>query len=356
MKIQRNSSTGWLQKPLSIAGAPILSIKATITHRGAVLLGKNIACDAFDETKQLRVVTHAHADHTMGLHQSLRKCEKVFMTKATKDLIDVMRGPLFLMGGFVETLDYGKTIQYEEERVTFFKADHILGAAQVLVEDVEGKRIVYTGDFRIDGTQILDADVLVIEATYGSPSCKRSFGIDLKNLLVSLVEKGLKHGTVYVFGFHGKLQEVMQILHEADVKAPFIVPEKVFHVSKVYESYGTRLGRLTLSVEREAKELLERNLPCVAFYHMNSKSVVGSSGFRICVSGWEFDSPCREIADNEYVVALSDHSDFDGLIEYVRCSKPEFVIADNFRVGYAEKLAMEIRKRLGISAVALPKR
>jgi putative mRNA 3-end processing factor len=334
----------------------ILSIKATITTKGAILLGKHVACDAFDESKPLRVVTHAHADHMVGLEKSLRTCEKVLMTKPTKDLIDVLRGPLFLMGGFVETLDYGKTLQYGEERVTLFHADHILGAAQVLVEDSEGTRIVYTGDLRIDETPILDADLLVIEATYGSPTCKRSFEKDVKELLVSLVKKGLNHGTVYVFGYHGKLQEVMQILHQADVKAPFVVPERILHVSRVCEHHGMRLGRLMLSEEREAKDLLERNSPCIAFYHMSSRDKVSRDHFRIYVSGWEFNSPCRQIADNEYVIALSDHSDFDGLIEYVRRSKPKLVITDNFRVGHAKTLAKEIQNRFKIPATALPKK
>jgi putative mRNA 3-end processing factor len=334
----------------------ILSIKATITHRGAVQLGKHIACDAFDESKPLRVVTHAHADHMIGLQKSLRTCEKVLMTKPTKDLIDVMMGPLFLMGGFVETLDYCKSLQYEDERITFFPADHILGATQTLVEDLEGTRIVYTGDFRVGETPILDADFLIIEATYGSPACKRSFEKDVKELLISLVKKGLDHGPVYVFGYHGKLQEVMQILHQADVKVPFVVPERVFHVSRVCEQHGMRLGRLMLSEEREAKELFERNLPCIAFYHMNSRSKFGQGHFRVYVSGWEFNSPCREITDNEYIIALSDHSDFDGLMEYVRHSKPKLVITDNFRIGHAETLAKEIQKRFNISATALPKK
>ena len=331
-------------------------MKANVTVKGAVQLGKYFACDAFDEKMPLRVVTHAHADHMMGLRQSLRTCEKVLMTKATKDLIDVLRSPLFLMGGFVETLDYGKTLQHEEEWITFFRADHILGAAQVLVEDAEGTRIVFTGDFRIDETPVLDADVLVMEATYGSPLCKRSYGENVRDLLVSLVEEGLKQGTVYVFGYHGKLQEVMQILHKAGVKAPFVVPEKVFHVSKICERHGMRLGRLMLSVEKEAKELLEENAPCIAFYHMGSKRRVGQGHFRVYVSGWEFNSPCREVADKEYVVALSDHSDFNGLIEYVRRSKPKLVITDNYRVGHARTLVKEIRKRFGISALALPKK
>jgi putative mRNA 3-end processing factor len=333
-----------------------LSIDASVTHRGAIQLGKKTACDSFDETRSLRVVTHAHADHMMGLQQSLKNCKKVLMTPATKDLIDVLRGPLFLMGGYVETLDYDKMIPHEEERITFIKADHILGATQVLVEDAEGKRIAYTGDFRIDDTPVLEADVLVIEATYGSPSCKRSFGTDVRSLLVSLVEEGLKQGVVYVFGYHGKLQEVMQILHTAGLKAPFIASEKVFHVSKVCEEHGMRIGRLMLSEQDEAKELLESGSPCTAFYHMNAGRKIGLGCFRIYVSGWEFTSPSRQKADKEYIVALSDHSDFDGLMEYVRRSRPKLVITDNFRVGHAETLAREIRRHFGIPAVALPKR
>lgn len=325
-----------------------------VTQRGAVLLGNSVACDAFDENKPLRIVTHAHADHLVGLKQSLRNCEKVLMTAATRDLIEVINGSL--ADGPVETLDYGETVQYGDERVTLVKAEHILGAAQVLVEDAEGSRVAYTGDFRLDGTPVLDCDTLVVEATYGNPSCRRPFKLDVKELLVSMVEKKLRDGAVYVFGYHGKLQEVMQILHSADVSVPFVMPERVFHVSKVCEQHGMQLGCLTLSTAKEGRELLDQNLPCVAFYHMNSRGHVGLDNSRICVSGWEFHSPCRQIGDKEHLVALSDHSDFDDLIEYVRRSKPKHVITDNYRVSYGETLAKEINKRLGIHAVAMPRK
>jgi putative mRNA 3-end processing factor len=50
----------------------------------------------------------------------------------------------------------------------------------------------------------------VVEATYGAPSCRRNFNVDVRELLVSMVEKRLRGGAVYVFGYHGKLQEIMQ--------------------------------------------------------------------------------------------------------------------------------------------------
>ncbi len=331
-----------------------MSEKAMVTKRGAVLLGSSVACDAFDETRPLRVVTHAHADHLVGLKRSLRSCEAVLMTAATRDLIGIMHNSFGVAEGPVKTLDYGETIQYGDERITLARAEHIMGAAQVLVEDTSGSRVAYTGDFRLDGTPVLECDTLVVEATYGTPSCRRPFKTDVKDLLVSMVEKKLRNGTVYVFGFHGKLQEVMQLLHDADVSVPFVMPERVFNVSHVCERHGMRLGCLTLSTAAEGKALLDENLPCVAFYHMNTRGHVGLRNSRICVSGWEFHSPCRQISDKEHLIALSDHSDFDDLIEYVRQSKPKRVITDNYRVSHGETLAKEIKKRLGIHAVAMP--
>jgi Cft2 family RNA processing exonuclease len=87
---------------------------------------------------------------------------------------------------------------------------------------------------------------------------------------------------------------------------------------------------------------------------MNQRQHVGLHNARICVSGWEFNAPSRQIGDREHLVALSDHSDFDGLIEYVKRTKAKQVITDNFRSN-GDALAKEISKRLGVSAVAMPR-
>ena len=331
-----------------------MSERALVTKTGAVLLGDSVACDAFDGSRPLRVVTHAHADHLGGLRKSLKCCEKVLMTTATRDLAETLNDSLKLRNAPVETVEYGKTIQYGDEKITLLKADHILGASQVLVEDAGGIRIAYSGDFRLENTPVVECDVLVVEATYGTPSCRRHFDVDVRDLLVSMIEKRLRGGTVYVFGFHGKLQEVMQLLRKADVEVPFVMPDRVFEVSKVCEKHGMNLGCLSLSTDKEGQELLDGNLPCVAFYHVNSRQHVGLRNSRICVSGWEFHTPCRQIGEREHLVALSDHSDFDGLIEYVKQSKAKQVITDNYR-SHGAVLAGEIIKRLGISAVAMPR-
>jgi putative mRNA 3-end processing factor len=208
-----------------------LTERASVTKSGAVLLGGNVACDAFDASRPLRIVTHAHSDHLGGLRSSLRFCEKVLMTKATRDIAETLNSSLKLRGAPVQTLEYGRVLKYNDEKITLFKADHILGACQVLVEDTVGTRIVWSGDFRLDGTPVVESDILVVEATYGSPSCRRNFGVDVGKLLVSMIEKHLRGGAVYVFGYHGKLQEVMQLLRDSDVEVPFVMPERVYEVT-----------------------------------------------------------------------------------------------------------------------------
>ena len=332
-----------------------MSLRAQVTKNGAVLLGDSVACDAFDAERPLRIVTHAHADHLGGLRKSLKTCQKVLMTKATRELAETLNESFKLKDAPIQTLEYGKPLKFGDEKITLTKADHILGAAQVLVEDAGGIRIAYTGDFRLENTPVLESDVLVVEATYGSPSCRRNFDVDVRELLVSMVERRLRGGAVYIFGYYGKLQEVMQLLREADVCVPFVMPERMYEVTKVCEKHGMKLGCTTLSTDHDGHSLLNDNLPCVAFYHMNARDRVGLKNARITVSGWEFNSPCRQIGDREYIVALSDHSDFDGLLEYVKRSHAKQVITDNYRVSHGAVLAKEIRKRLGISAVAMPR-
>ena len=169
--------------------------KATVTKSGAILLGKHVACDAYDETRPIRVVTHAHADHMIGLGKSLKNCEVAIMTPATKDMIDALKGPRCLSRGTVKTLDYGEEFTYEDETLTLHYADHILGTAQALVEDKEQTRILYTSDFRFSHTPLVEADILVMEATYGDPVRVRPFGMMAEGILVSLVEQGLEYHT-----------------------------------------------------------------------------------------------------------------------------------------------------------------
>ena len=75
---------------------------------------------------------------------------------------------------------------------------------------------------------------------------------------------------------------------------------------------------------------------------------------KVILSGWQFDAACKRIAPDTWQVALSDHCDFEQLLEYVRGSRPELVITDGYRCGEAHTFAGEVSRRLGIRATAMP--
>lgn len=327
-----------------------LGSRASISRGGAVLLGTNFTVDAHHD-RPVRVATHAHADHLLGLEESLARCERVVMTPATLELVEaIYRRPLRREG--VELLGYGEGIAFGEERLTLFEAGHIVGSAQVLVESERGERLVYTGDFKLPGAKVVESDVLVMEATYGNPNCTRPFKDLVERELVDLVERGLRDGPVYIFGYHGKLQEVAGILRGSGLKEPIVMPRQVYEVARICVAHGMELGDFLLDDSEEGKEALKG--PHVGLYHMRRARRFEGLGMRVYLSGWEFEVPVRRVGEGEYQVALSDHSDFEELLRYVEESGPRLVITDDFRVGDARALAREIRRRLGIPAKPMP--
>lgn len=328
---------------------------ASVTEKGAILLGKHVACDAHDESRAVRVVTHAHSDHMVELRRSLKECKMVAATPQTIDLLIGLEKLRFEDMQRIKALPYERSMRFEGDNISFYPADHILGSAQVLVTDEEQNlKMLYTSDFRLPKTPAIKCDVLVIEATYGNPSHIRPFKENIERIFIDLVQEKLKSGPVYIFGYYGKMQEATRILRESDVNCPAIMPERVLKISKIYEKYGVDLGHCILSPSEESNNIVKSGEPYVGIYHTMSNKHIGGGATKIFLSGWEFNQPCRRINEESYVVALSDHSDFNQLIGYVEKSRPEFVITDDHRAGDAKTLAKEITKKLGIPAKSMP--
>ncbi|MDI6840093.1 MAG: MBL fold metallo-hydrolase [bacterium] len=321
-------------------------MKAKIESNGAILLGDCLTCDAHFN-RPIRVVTHAHLDHILGLEDSINECEQVLMTSQTMDMVKIIRGNKLVNSQKIHCLQYGTPFIYGNEKITLYPAHHIIGSAQVLLNS--DSRIVYTGDFRLC-SNIIEADTLVIEATYGNPQRRRKFKNEVKSRLIDLIKESLKVGSVYIFGYYGKLQEALEFVHNANIGVPVVVPEKVFKMMQMCEKYGMEFGKYICSTSTEAKGLSQ----FIGLYHMGARQWVGKDAVKIYLSGWEFKEPVKKESETEFTVAYSDHADFDDLIEYVKLSKPKLVITDNKRVGDAVTLAQEIKKQLGIQAYPMP--
>lgn len=206
------------------------------------------------------LLTHAHIDHS-GLLPKLTRAgfsRTIHATAATIDLLQVMlpdsahiqemdalraqrragktrdaqaiTTPLYSRSDVDTCLQqtqphgYGREVQpHVDVRCRFRDAGHILGSAILEIWVSEGERItklVFSGDLGQPGRVILrdpaligEADILVIESTYGNREHKELAATQAD--LIEVVERTLPRGNVIVPAFAvGRTQEVLYHLHQ----------------------------------------------------------------------------------------------------------------------------------------------
>ena len=115
------------------------------------------------------IITHAHADHAKPNHKSVL---------ATEDTINIMKiryGENCAKN--FQIIKYGEKITIDGVNITFYPAGHILGSAQILLENKKNK-VLITGDYKTikDDTaqdfQLIKTETLITEATFGLPIFK----------------------------------------------------------------------------------------------------------------------------------------------------------------------------------------
>jgi putative mRNA 3-end processing factor len=333
-----------------------------ILPNGAILVGKNIVIDGHAK-RPLRIITHVHADHIIDLEDSIRECKEIIATKITLDLLEALQYvnsnllPIFKVKK--RPLDYCERYLYENEEIYLLPVDHIPGAAQVRVElKSEKVSIGYTGDFKLtQKTEIMrDLDVLIIEATYGHPSYRRSYKESVNSLLADLVKEGLKrYKRVYIYAYHGKIQEAMIVLREYGLTEPYIVPSRVYNATKILEEkYQFNIG----NYYKDTEVLKLKNAEGIVFFkHFNSAKHrrLDGKALHIVLTGRILAEPFKKLDDYTYAVSLSDHGDFDDLVNYVVYANPKLVVIDGSRRGYAEILREHLVEK-GFYTIVLPER
>ncbi|MCK9515258.1 MAG: MBL fold metallo-hydrolase [Ottowia sp.] len=241
-------------------GAVRFLVDCGMVQGGREADGRNRKPFAFDpKAIDFVLLTHAHIDHS-GLLPKLTRAGfrgPVHATTATADLLKVMlpdsahiqerdaerarryaksaRGkgdalaPLYTMEDAQECLKQVQPIDYDAElvpatgvRCRFRDAGHILGSAIIEVwttERGQATKLVFSGDLGQPGRPILrdptvieEADILVIESTYGNRAHKDFAATEEE--LIGIVGRTLKGGNVIVPAFAvGRTQEVIYHLH-----------------------------------------------------------------------------------------------------------------------------------------------
>lgn len=331
-----------------------------IGRRGAITYD-TLCIDGHEQGCLFRVVTHIHSDHVIDLRKSSSACLGIFATPVTHALLEEL-GHRIPRGKRVE-LSYGIPIELNGLRLSLEKSVHIPGSAQVRVVDRErGVEVAYTGDFKDPGvgTPVLRPDVLVIDATYGRPEYQRVSPAKAISAFVELVKQGLREGPVYVYAYHGKIQEAMSILRGHGVDAPFLTSYRVWRMTRRLEDFGLRISDLFYRGSREGSEV-EKSGWFVYFDHYSrfwrrdGSAQLNGGSTHILLTGWLFRRALRKVSYNSWMVAVSDHADFNELVYYVDESRPDLLIVDGYRGGgAAHAFAEYVKMNLGIETVVLP--
>ena len=303
--------------------------------RGITLVGHDLWLDPLT-VRDLAFVSHAHTDHT-------RRHRTALMTQATHDLLPVERRPRGL-----RVVHPGQTCHVGEAALTVLDAGHMLGSAQLLFEH-DGSRLLYTGDVRLrhgagrPHTAVPRADVLVIESTYGRPHFRFPDPDSAAEQVARWCRRTLDARVTPVLLAHalGKAQEVMLALAPYGLR--FALEERCVPFARGYEQAGVALPDW---VELNG-EPGERVVLCPPV----GKEAVRSLGrYRTAlISGWALDGGFWRVFGADLAFPLSDHCDFDDLVEVVRRSGADKVYTVH---GFAQDFARHLRRR-GVRAHAL---
>ena len=198
------------------------------------------------------IITHGHADHARSGHGKVL---------ATSDTIAIMKTRYGEdCAGSFQALDYGERVDIDGVTISLHPAGHILGSAQVLIEQ-DGQRVVVTGDYKRgpDNTaqpfELVPCDLLVTEATFGLPVFQHPAPqTEIARLITSLTEHPSRAHVVGAYAL-GKAQRVIGLLREAGYDKPIYLHGAMQRLCQLYEDLGVPLGELRYATDASKDEL-----------------------------------------------------------------------------------------------------
>ena len=294
------------------------------------------------------VVTHAHYDHLAG-H------DEILASPATARLLRV-RVPKRTK---IREIPFGKSIALGKGvSLMLLHAGHILGSAMVWVKRKVGNRetrLLYTGDFKLRGGKTAEmcqpkqADVLVMETTFGRPEYLFPPEDKVVNEIVSFCRNALKEGKVPILlGYSlGKSQEILRRIGSAGF--PILIHTAGHRMCEVYRELGQSLppaGKLGKITEEKVRGHVLIVPPSVA----RGREVKALESRKVAVvTGWALDRSAIYRYGCDEAFALSDHADYGELIEMVERVKPKEIRTVH---GFSKEFAMDLQER-GYRAWAL---
>ena len=263
------------------------------------------------------LITHGHSDHARSGH------EHVLATLQTLDIMALRYGADF--AGSSQAIGFGKSLDVDGVKVSFHPAGHVLGSAQIAVEK-DGLRIVASGDYkrRPDSTaqafEPVECDVFITEATFALPVFRHPDDrLEIARLLKSVGQFPERAHLVGAYAL-GKAQRVIKLIREAGYDKTIYIHGALQKLCDYYKSEGIDLGDLQpATIERGSKAQFAGAI------------VVGTPSAFADRWARRFPDPVASFASGwmrirqrvkqrgvELPLIISDHSDWDELIDTIR--------------------------------------
>ncbi len=206
------------------------------------------------------ILSHAHLDHSGAMPIFYIQGKKPLYTNTiTTELSQLLIADFIHLSSYYLPFEYlelktmvrnSKHVDYDAEqqvgdiKFQFKNAGHIPGSTQTLLE-AEGKRILFTGDFNIINTRLLegakmnygDLDAVIIESTYANEEHTERQELE-KRFFDACTEIAEKGGTVLVPAFGvGRSQELVCVLSARHYEYPITIDGMAREVSRVMMNY-----------------------------------------------------------------------------------------------------------------------
>ena len=321
-----------------------------ISARGGIVLGEKVVCDGFFAGVTTRVQTHIHFDH-MTDFESSKGYHSIIMSEPTKELLITEFDADLPYRSNLIAIPMGQPHQIDGGLIDLLSSGHMLGAVQVGLTMEDGTKLAYSGDFNWPLGSVIQANVLVVDSTYGSPNRARKYAQEeVDSRLTELVVRQLRQGAVHIKAHRGTLERALELLDGA-TSVPIIAASRLCQEIDVYRKFGYHIRPILSLGSAEAQKALADG-QYVLLYGLGEADLFGlTEGTAINLSAYmaSTSDPVLEYTPTAFRVAMTCHADFEGTLKYIEATGAEYVITDNRR-GHAVELANAIRSQLGIEA------
>lgn len=263
------------------------------------------------------LITHGHADHARAGHGH------VLATQETLDIMRLRYGDDFAAS--TQAIRFGETMTINGVNVRFHPAGHVLGSAQIAVEQ-NGMRIVVSGDYKrqadptCQGFEPVSCDVFITEATFALPVFRHPDAAHQIALLMKSVSQFPERCHIVGAYALGKAQRVISLIRQAGYDRPIYIHGALQKLCEYYQSQGIDLGELQPATleDGDTRDFAGAIVigPPSAFVDRWARRF--PDPLACFASGWMRIRQRTKQQGVELPLIISDHCDWDELTETIR--------------------------------------